>query len=1164
MTREQGDVGTGHAIRLPTDLERRLGAFRALVRRIKLTEAVCSAVCGVMVAYLVLFVADRLVDTPPFARVVIFAAAVAACVAVPVAIHRWVWGQRTFDQVARLVERRFPSMGDELLGIIEIVRGGAGAGQSRALCEAAVAQVAERSKACDFRRAVPPARPWLWAALATLPLAGAAVAAVTVPEAAGNAWARLVAPWRSIPRFTFARIEPLPGRVVVPHGEPVEIAVALTPDTRWQPPRATLRVAGQPPLVAELASDRYTFSVPPQIAAAPLALAVGDARHRVRLDPVHRPELERIEAEIALPSYLQRPEHLRQDARGGALAPVKGSTVSVTATANRDLAGATVDGVAITPDGPTIRAAERVADAESRLVLTWRDADGLEAALPLELVIAPKADEPPTVAMLDVPVTRGILLNTDTLKFKVGARDDFGIRRVGLEWQGLGDLATAAADSGTTETGDRILQAGGGDVESLDAAATFCPEALGIQPQPIALRAFVEDFLPGRGRVYSSPLVLYVVDRAEHALVLNTRLQQFRQQASEVRDREMGLLATNKELRKLAPEALLSDENRRRLEAQAAAEEANARRLNRLVDEGGELVREALKNPEFEAATLEQLAEDIQTLADIAETRMPSVAEMLERAAAARRATGKPGEMAAGGKPGAGKPGESSPGSAKPGESSKPGDRAKPGDAPKPGEMAGKPGEGAPGAGGETPPKVGTDRAAPGGQKPGDETPPEPGEAKPSVPQVVDKESSQQPPGQEPGGGKPGGGPGRLGLPSTQAGVAPPSEQQASAEEPAADEAVDAAIEAQEKLLAEFAKVAEELAAVMARLEGSTFVKRLKLASREQGSIGSRIAGLAAEAFGKADRQPPKVKQALGDVRDQTARETDKMSALMDDLQAYFDRRQLPAFRTVLEEMKELDTLGSLRQLSDDVVKEAGMSIAQAEFWADTFDRLADDLVPPPQGGGEGGPAGPPRESVPPEVVLEAMKILDDEVNLREETRVAQQARAAVAPEETQRQAQALAGRQDKLADRVLALVDRLLDEPEGERSFGPEIQLFEKVEEVMAEAGDILRTADTGPKAIGAETEAIELLLAAQAACSNCSKGGGGGGGGAGGMSPGGGGTGSATASALALVGGGNRTQRAEGGEKEQATGTSGRVLPEEFRAGLDAYFNRFEKERR
>jgi hypothetical protein len=64
--------------------------------------------------------------------------------------------------------------------------------------------------------------------------------------------------------------------------------------------------------------------------------------------------------------------------------------------------------------------------------------------------------------------------------------------------------------------------------------------------------------------------------------------------------------------------------------------------------------------------------------------------------------------------------------------------------------------------------------------------------------------------------------------------------------------------------------------------------------------------------------------------------------------------------------------------------------------------------------------------------------------------------------------------------------------------------------------------------------------------------------------MTPGGGSTGSATSAALTLMGRGNRTERAAGGEQEQATGSSGRVLPEEFRAGLDAYFNSFEKERR
>ncbi|MCE9631789.1 MAG: hypothetical protein K8S94_13880 [Planctomycetia bacterium] len=1126
----------GRAIVLPADLERRLAAFRGMVRRIKLFEACCGAICGIAIAFLVLFLCDRLFDTPRWARFAVAGGAVAACAAIPLAVHRWVWRHRSLDQVARLIGRRFPSMGDELLGIIEIVRGAAAGGQSRALCEAAVAQVAERSRACDFRQAMPPARPWLWATLAALPVAGVVAVAAVASDAAGNSWARLLAPWKVIDRFTFARIAPLPERLVVPHGEPATLGVSLGDDTRWRPALATARIDGQPPLTASRDDHGYAFTLPPQLVDGTLALAVGDVRRRLRIEPKHRPVPVTLDAEVTLPDYLERKGVKRQDIRGGTLAPLKGSSVSVVVTASRDLAAATVDGVEVEPEATVIRTPPRLVAADSRMTVTWRDREGLAGAEPLELVITSRTDEPPTVVMLDVPQTRGILLNTDTLKFQVAARDDFGIRKVGLAWEGLADPGVAT-DAASIEKGDRILRAGGGEVESLDAAATFCPEALGIAPQAIALRAFAEDFLPGRARVYSSPLLLYVLDRGEHALVLNTRLQQFRQQASEVRDREMGLLAVNKELRGLPAEQLASSETRARLEAQASAEQANARRLERLVDEGGDLVREALKNPEFEAGTLEQLAEDIQTLADIADQRMPSVAELLEQAATARLATGKPG---------AGQEGQE-------GRQPKPGDLAgKP--------AAGKPDDGEPGDSGEQPPKVGEERnpSGGGGSATGGEQPPQP-----PVPQVVDVESSQQPKGDEPKDGKPAsGGAGRLGLPTTQAGVSPPSKPPAPDDEPAADEALDDAIAAQEQLLAEFAKVADDLAAVMARLEGSTFVKRLKLASREQGSIGSRIAGMAAEAFGKADRQPAQVRQALGDVREQTVRETDKMSALMDDLQAYFDRRQLPAFRTVLEEMKDLDTLGSLRQLSDDVTKEAGMSIAQAEFWSDTFDRLADDLVPPPQDGSGQGEGSQSQESVPPEVVLEAMKILEDEVNLREETRVAQQGRGALGPEEIAGQAKGLAERQEALADRVFRLTGRLLEEPDGERSFQQEIQLFEKVETVMAEASGILGTGDTGPKAIGAETEAIELLLAAQAACSNCSKGGGGG---AGGRRSGGGSTGTASDSALALVGRGNRGQRAEGGgEQEQATGTSGRVLPEEFRAGLDAYFNRFEKERR
>ena len=144
-------------IALPDALERRLYDFRGLVWRIKIAEAIAGAVCGVAIAYLILFAADRVMETPAALRFATFAAAVAACAALPVALHRWIWRHRGLDQVARLIARRFPSLGDQILGIIEIVRSAAAgeAVQSRALCEAAIAQVAGRAESCDFAQAVP-------------------------------------------------------------------------------------------------------------------------------------------------------------------------------------------------------------------------------------------------------------------------------------------------------------------------------------------------------------------------------------------------------------------------------------------------------------------------------------------------------------------------------------------------------------------------------------------------------------------------------------------------------------------------------------------------------------------------------------------------------------------------------------------------------------------------------------------------------------------------------------------------------------------------------------------------------------------------------------------------------------------------------------------------
>ena len=1126
---------------LPDELRRQLADFRRTVWVIKAIEAFCGALFGVLVAWLVLFLLDRVSDTPAAVRWTLFAAAVASCAVIPVAFHRWIWSHRGLDSLARLIARRFPSLGDQLLGIVEIVRNQSEQERSRALCEAAIRQVAESAGRCDLREAVPRPRHRLWAWLAAVPLALAVALPFFVPAAAANAWARFLSPWRLVERFTFTRVDRLPETLVIPHGEQAEVDVGLRADSQWRPDRARAWIGGGAAMTADRDGDRYRLSLPPQVTEAPLRLAVGDARQQVKLAPTFRPEIKAIAASVQLPEYLGRREPLTKDVRGGVLPLVKGSTAVVTATANRELAAATIDGERVEPAGATISTLPLLVDKSRDVTIAWQDSLGLSGGKPLVVSVAARDDEPPTIAV-DGLAGRAVLLETETVRFGLVARDDFGVKRVGIEWIGSGSGPAAMAGQGDRTRGVRLLAAGGPEAETLEAVGTFSPAPLGITPQTVEVRAFAEDYLPGRDRIYSAPAVFLVMGSADHALWINDQIARWKQQTAEVRDREMELLARNEELQELSADELDAPENRKAIREQAAAEKNNGRRLGRLADSGAELVRQALRNPEFDAGTLEQLAQNVQDLKEMAESRMPGVGELLQDAAEASKGDGKPSD----GKPSDGKPSDGKPSDGRPSDG-KPGDAADP--------QAGPSAQ-------EPPDIVGEQRG--GGSKPEGAGQPEESPL-PPTPQVVDSEASNYQPDEQ--GETPdkedaaGGGAGTLGLPKTTVGKLPQKPGGGSAEKKAQKKLLDEAVEKQRQLIEDFAKISQQLSDVMSRLEGTTFVKRLKAAARSELKVGEGLASVVSQAFGRPAKQEES--DPLRRQVDAVAKGNDevgqKLSAVMDDLDAYSERRPLPALRTVLDEMKELDLLGSLRQLTDDMKREAGTSIAQTEFWSDTLDRWADELVPPPEdGGGDGsGGDGPPPESLPPEVVLEAMLILEAETNLREETRVAEQVRPTLDAEAFKARAVGLAAAQQKLAERVGGIVEKL-DMPGGPPRFDEEIRLFEQAEAVMAEARDILAGPDTGRRAIAAETEVIELLLQSQFG------GGDGGGGGGGGGSPGGGGTGGTRNAALARLGEGVNSQaRTEAPEEEQAIGKSGNVLPEEFRDGLDAYFNAFERGR-
>ena len=184
------------------------------------------------------------------------------------------------------------------------------------------------------------------------------------------------------------------------------------------------------------------------------------------------------------------------------------------------------------------------------------------------------------------------------------------------------------------------------------------------------------------------------------------------------------------------------------------------------------------------------------------------------------------------------------------------------------------------------------------------------------------------------------------------------------------------------------------------------------------------------------------------------------------------------------------------------------------------------------------------------------MKILTEEIALRDQTRSFEQAKAQLEVEKAKEQNGELVAIQDNLAKRTDNVIEEIRDLPDGASNFGKEIQQLTNASFAMGDAWKYLSESDTGPNAIAAETEAIEWLLLAKRSGS---------GGGGGGTNPGGGTRSGAgwRGSALARLGSGSeKLSKVVKRNTKQATGKAGRNLPEEFRSGLDAYFEKLESE--
>jgi len=390
---------------------------------------------------------------------------------------------------------------------------------------------------------------------------------------------------------------------------------------------------------------------------------------------------------------------------------------------------------------------------------------------------------------------------------------------------------------------------------------------------------------------------------------------------------------------------------------------------------------------------------------------------------------------------------------------------------------------------------------------------------------------------------------GGLGLPNTTlTGGGQQDDEEEAPQKNASKTKVLRAVEEQQALLDAFQMLAAEMSKLLQSFDNSTFVKRFKAAARRQLDLAVELNQVP--SFGQPETSHPDETLLMRtQLAEHQRQEAELLSILQEDVLAFHERKPTDRFQRLINEFQAASAVRSLREMAD-IITGNGVGIAtiESEFWGDTFDRWAEQLVGPPP------PHGPPPEgvqespSLTPQIVVEVLRILDREIRLRDEIRELDQAAADLAVSVIHERADRLRQVQANLALKTHSVAESIEQLPRSEHEIMQNhIKRLRQAEEVMQEVASLLERDETGPATIAAISEVIEILLKTSRSSNSqqINK-----------SSP-------TTTPAIQLLGLADDEATAELVDRtpQQSTGTAGRQLPEEYRYGLDRYLNVLEQ---
>ncbi len=632
---------------LPDSLRTQFAALERALWRKETTIAVSAAVAALLVSLLLLFISDRLWDTPRLLRLILTLGGLGLGGWL---VQRWwslwYWRRRDLRAFSKIVQKHHRRLGDRLLGIVELAeQKELPEGMSPALCRAAIRQVTEDAAKMDFSEAVDfqPARK-LVVGLGIV-ASVIVVLALLAPMALGNALKRWLMPASEAPRYTFVEWQEVPAEIVVPHGETFHFEAQVAYQSFWRPQQAVATI-GLHEAKAPVESDIVKFDLPPQTAPTELKLRVGDAVTVLRVRPEHRPALRQLTARMELPAYLQQPP-LVESAMSGKLRVLSDAKVVLTGNASRNLKQAWLQLDRQKPmplevkNGQFQSASLSLAEVQ-RATFGWADELGLTNRAPWMLGIETTTDSAPLVELADLAMDVAIL-EDEVLRVSTTARDDFGVRELSLAWQ----LIEGA--NVTNSPGTQILkrQTTNTTTKQFTETFVFSPSVLNIPADTTAeVRALAADFYPNRVPSETARFRVHVIGHVKHAEMVRQQFEQMFAKLEEVTRKEESLASATRDLKQQPDEKLKTEAAAMKAEELAKQQEQVARQLQDIARSGTDTLREALRNPTFNEETLRDWAKTLQSMQQLSKKEMKDASQALQQAQQQKQATERQRELA--------------------------------------------------------------------------------------------------------------------------------------------------------------------------------------------------------------------------------------------------------------------------------------------------------------------------------------------------------------------------------------------------------------------------------------------------------------------------------------------------------------------------------------